>query len=152
MCHLLLFGYALLLFSFARSHICTQIEPDSRAWFVKLIGEGATDAGTFHPSRSTKIVLTICSKGGPYYEILSQMCKDIQSPPVSLFIHCPNAQIATDQEGSISNRDKVCHFLFAMFTELIEFVVVHTQPLKKEYGVLANVHFCGEIIGDCAEV
>lgn len=98
--------------------IKNQIEPDSRAWFVKLIGEGATDAGINH-SFIVIIIILLCvcfrvliiEKGGPYFEILSQMCKDLQSLPLSLFIPCPNAQIATEQEGSVANRDKVFIFI-----------------------------------------
>jgi len=65
-----------------------QVDSGTRVWTVKLIGEGATDAG------------------GPYQEILSQICREVQSPPLSMFIPCPNAQIATEQEGSVAGRDK----------------------------------------------
>ena len=78
---------------------------------MKLIGEGATDAGNILlPLPLTSPHLTSHAHfhtGGPYFEILSQTCADIQSPPLSLFIPCPNAQIATEQEGSVTNRDKV---------------------------------------------
>lgn len=56
------------------------------------------------------INIYVKSTGGPYFEILSQMCKDIQSSPLALFIPCPNAQIATEQEGSVTNRDKVFYY------------------------------------------
>eukprot|EP00026_Physarum_polycephalum_P000459 Phypoly_transcript_00460.p1 GENE.Phypoly_transcript_00460~~Phypoly_transcript_00460.p1 ORF type:complete len:982 (+),score=122.97 Phypoly_transcript_00460:1742-4687(+) len=88
------------------------VEPEARAWFVKLIGEGATDAG------------------GPYFEILSQICTDIQSPPLSLFIPCPNAQIATEQEGSVTNRDKLI-----------------PNPSKKTPEYLSMYSFIGKLLG-----
>jgi hypothetical protein len=78
--------------------------------------------------------------GGPYFEILSQMCTDIQSAPLSLFIPCPNAQIATEQEGSVTNRDKVRHILPFLVIVLISHVV-HTESVKKEPRIFRHVQF-----------
>jgi len=54
-----------------------------RAWEVQFAGEGATDCG------------------GPYSESLSQLCAELHSPAVPLFVPCPNARA-----GVGANRDR----------------------------------------------
>eukprot|EP01112_Ceratiomyxa_fruticulosa_P021243 TRINITY_DN7407_c0_g1_i3.p1 TRINITY_DN7407_c0_g1~~TRINITY_DN7407_c0_g1_i3.p1 ORF type:complete len:784 (-),score=154.99 TRINITY_DN7407_c0_g1_i3:111-2462(-) len=66
-----------------------QVGVNERPWQVKLVGEGATDAG------------------GPYYDTVSNIASEIQTPPLSLFIPCPNAQLASEQEGIGRSRGKV---------------------------------------------
>ncbi len=57
----------------------TQLFTRDQAWKVKLIGEGATDAG------------------GPYRETLSTMCTELMSDRLQLLIPCPNARDNTGQ-------------------------------------------------------
>ncbi|KAL6048683.1 Ovarian tumor-like cysteine protease [Balamuthia mandrillaris] len=81
----------------------TQLSNSRQAFSVRLTGEGASDAG------------------GPYREVLSMMCHDLQSssdassssagsaeprPKLPLFIPCPNAKLALEEVGIGKNRDK----------------------------------------------
>jgi E3 ubiquitin-protein ligase HERC1 len=66
----------------------SSLRSTSRAFTVRLTGEGATDSG------------------GPYRESLSHMCSDLQSDQLPLFIPCPNAQLAIEEVGIGKNRDK----------------------------------------------
>mgnify|MGYP001056831278 CR=1 FL=1 len=60
-----------------------QIPLGGRAWSVEFVGEGSTDAG------------------GPYNESITQMCEELMSSALPLFIRCPNGR------GDVGiNRDK----------------------------------------------
>jgi hypothetical protein len=49
-----------------------RIKPNDRAWKVSLVGMRASDAG------------------GPYRDCIEEMCKELMSPSVSLFVRSPN--------------------------------------------------------------
>lgn len=60
-----------------------RLSGDTRAWTTYFKGEGATDAG------------------GPYREVVAELCSELQSPCVPLFQLCPNGR-----DGVGDNRDK----------------------------------------------
>lgn len=61
-----------------------------RLWSVAFAGEGSSDAGTCAAVRQLGSSLCALCTGGPYRELFSNFCSELQSHALGLFIPSPN--------------------------------------------------------------
>ncbi|KAK2827719.1 hypothetical protein Q7C36_018645 [Tachysurus vachellii] len=91
----------------------TELRLPSRAWKVKLVGEGADDAG------------------GVFDDTVTEMCQELQSGVVDLLIHTPNsiADVGSNTDRFLLNPAAVSdeHMLQFRFLGILMAVAVRTK-------------------------
>lgn len=87
---------------------------DERAWKVKFAGEGSIDAG------------------GPYHESVSQVCTDLMSPAVPLFMPTPNnlRKTGTDRGRYMARPSATQPWELAMFEFVGRFMGIALRTRK----------------------